>query len=39
MIRGDTDHDVVLHFDAEFAETVADTQWHRTQQIEEHADG
>lgn len=33
MIRGDTTYDVELHFDAEFAETIADTHWHKTQEI------
>jgi len=35
MVRGDgVTYDVELHFDAEFAENIADTQWHPTQQIE-----
>jgi len=39
MIRGDTRYDVELHFDREFAETLADTHWHATQQIDWHDDG
>ena len=39
MIRGDERHDVELHFDARFAETIADTHWHPTQQIDWHDDG
>ncbi len=38
MIRGEQRYDVELHFDADFAETIADTQWHPTQQIEWHDD-
>ncbi len=33
MIRGETSYDVELVFDAEFAETIADTHWHRTQEV------
>ena len=33
MIRGTKSYNVVLEFDAEFAETIADTQWHHTQEI------
>lgn len=39
MIRGDTTYDVAIRFDADFAETVADTNWHPTQQINDHPDG
>ena len=39
MIRGSTTHAVVLEFDRTFADTIADTHWHRTQQVEERADG
>ena len=34
MIRGDKRYDVELWFDADFAETIADTHWHKTQQVE-----
>jgi proteasome accessory factor B len=39
MIRGDKRHRVEVTFDADFAETVADTHWHPTQEIEWNADG
>lgn len=39
MIRGEQRYEVELWFDAAFAENVADTQWHATQQIDWHADG
>ncbi len=39
MIRGDKRHDVELRFDSDFAETIADTQWHPSQQITWQADG
>lgn len=39
MVRGDRRHDVEIEFSADFAETVADTQWHRTQQTELLEDG
>jgi len=39
MIRGEPTCDVVIDFDATVAETVSDTHWHPTQQIEEHPDG
>jgi predicted DNA-binding transcriptional regulator YafY len=39
MIRGEQTYSVVIHFDAEVAETVSDTNWHATQQIEDHPDG
>lgn len=38
MIRGDRLYRVVITFDATVAETVSDTNWHSTQQIEEHDD-
>ncbi len=33
MIRGDKSYRVELEFDREFAETIADTRWHATQEI------
>jgi len=36
MIRDGEDVRVRVEFDAEFAQTVADTQWHRTQEIDWH---
>lgn len=39
MIRGEPRYDIELLFDAEFAETIADTQWHETQQIAWQDDG
>lgn len=39
MIRGEDRHEVVLHFNAEFAETISDTHWHQTQEIELQDDG
>jgi predicted DNA-binding transcriptional regulator YafY len=39
MIRGDQTFHVAIHFTATVAETVADTNWHSTQQIEDHPDG
>ncbi|MCC7204864.1 MAG: WYL domain-containing protein [Phycisphaeraceae bacterium] len=39
MIRGGRRHEVVIEFDAEFAETVADTRWHATQSVEWREDG
>jgi len=38
MIRGPR-HEVEIWFDASFAQTMADTRWHPTQEIEEHPDG
>jgi len=38
MIRGDQTYSVVITFDPEVAETVSDTNWHPTQEIEDHAD-
>jgi predicted DNA-binding transcriptional regulator YafY len=34
MIKGDTTYKVELHFDKEFAETIADTHWHATQEVQ-----
>lgn len=34
MIRGNTTYNVVLRFDAKFAETITDTAWHPTQAYE-----
>jgi predicted DNA-binding transcriptional regulator YafY len=39
MIRGGADSKVEIRFDAEFAATVSDTIWHRTQEVHHHADG
>lgn len=39
MIRGPRKYDVELHFDRTFAETIADTHWHRTQEVEHEPDG
>ncbi|MFI5381281.1 MAG: helix-turn-helix transcriptional regulator [Tepidisphaerales bacterium] len=39
MIRGDKSYDVELRFDPEFAETVADTHWHPTQEVLWQDDG
>jgi len=33
MIRGKKTYKIELHFDAEFAETIAETHWHDTQQV------
>jgi len=38
MIRGDRRFRIELHFDREFAETIADTWWHPTQDIIWHDD-
>ena len=38
MMRG-KDVDIELRFDAEFADTIADTRWHRTQDFQMHPDG
>ncbi len=34
MIRGETTYKIELHFDAEFADTIASTHWHQTQTVE-----
>ncbi len=39
MIRGDERHEIELRFDAGFADTVSDTHWHSTQDVEHHDDG
>jgi predicted DNA-binding transcriptional regulator YafY len=39
MIRGSEEYDVEIRFDADFAETMSDTRWHKTQEIEFHGDG
>ncbi len=39
MVRGKQIYDIRLHFDADYAETISDTQWHPTQQIIYHDDG
>jgi proteasome accessory factor B len=39
MIRGKTRYKVELEFDKEFAETVADTHWHSTQEIDWNENG
>lgn len=38
MIRGDKRYRVEIWFDSLFAETIADTHWHDTQQIQWHGD-
>ena len=39
MIRGEKTYKVELHFDPEFAETIADTHWHPTQEVIWNPDG
>jgi predicted DNA-binding transcriptional regulator YafY len=39
MIRGKKSFDVELWFDPQFAETIADTHWHRTQEVCWNDDG
>lgn len=39
MIRGTPTHDIHLKFTPDFAETIADTHWHTTQQEEHNPDG
>ena len=39
LIPGEVEYGVVLRFDAPIGETVADTLWHPTQEIEHGADG
>jgi len=39
MMRGETDHDIELRFDADFAQGIAETYWHRTQRFTHHEDG
>ncbi|MGY8753571.1 MAG: helix-turn-helix transcriptional regulator [Phycisphaerales bacterium] len=38
MIRGDIDYDIKLRFESPFSQTVSDTRWHSTQEIEWHED-
>jgi proteasome accessory factor B len=39
MIRDGKIHRVELRFDAQVADTVEETHWHETQQVENHEDG
>jgi proteasome accessory factor B len=39
MFGSGEDVEVEILFDKEFAETMADTRWHKTQQVEWHRDG
>jgi len=39
MIPGDRDYEVELRFSADFAETISEVLWHRTQSIELREDG
>lgn len=39
MIRGKKAYDIELHFDSQFSETIADTHWHPTQEIDWNEDG
>jgi proteasome accessory factor B len=39
MIRGEKSYKVELQFDPEFAETIADTHWHGTQEVIWNDDG
>ncbi len=39
MIRGERRYPIHLRFDKAFAETIGDTQWHSTQDIEYNDDG
>jgi predicted DNA-binding transcriptional regulator YafY len=39
MMPSGTIHDIKLHFDPAFAETVADTHWHDTQEVQWLDDG
>ncbi len=38
MMRGNKTYAVELHFDAEFADTIADTHWHATQEVTWNSD-
>jgi len=38
MMRGKHSYEVELWFDAQFAENIADTQWHATQEVVWHED-
>jgi predicted DNA-binding transcriptional regulator YafY len=39
MVPSGSMHDIQLHFDAAFAETVADTHWHDSQEVDWNEDG
>ncbi len=39
MIRGDIRYRVELRFDQEFADNIAATHWHKTQEVDWHDDG
>jgi len=39
MIRGTPSYDIEIVFDRDFADTISETQWHRTQQTVENDDG
>jgi len=39
LIRGDTRYDVKIRFSPEFADTIAETHWHRTMEAQELDDG
>lgn len=38
MIPSDTDYEVEIRFDSPFSQTVSDTRWHTTQEIQWHED-
>ncbi len=39
MIRGKKSYPIEIEFDPEFAETIAETHWHRTQDVQWHKNG
>lgn len=39
LIRGDTRYDVKIRFSPGFADTIAETRWHRTMEVEDQEDG
>lgn len=39
MIRGESSHEVEIVFEAEFADNIAETTWHRTQSVDYLDDG
>lgn len=39
MMRGETEHDVALRFDADFAQGITETLWHHTQNFHNNDDG
>lgn len=39
MIKGEKRYDIELHFDKEFADTVSETQWHKSQELTFEEDG